>query len=86
MLAPNLDSTDPGQSGDRSPHSKELNSARGETVTSGLMDEFAFGLWIGSIYPNRTASIDIDPPSNPSTGKVTGSPGRRNPITYSKGR
>ena len=36
--------------------------------------------------PNRTASIETEPPSIPSTGKLTGSPGKLAPRTYSSGR
>ena len=37
-------------------------------------------------YPNRTLSIEIEPPSKPSTGNVTGSPGLWSPIAYTNGR
>ena len=37
-------------------------------------------------HPILTASIEIDPPSTPSTGKATGSSPRRSASTYSSGR
>jgi len=39
-----------------------------------------------SAYPTCTVSIDMDPPSTPSIGKVTTSPCWRLPSTYSMGR
>jgi hypothetical protein len=41
--------------------------------------------WAGG-QPTRTVSIETDPPSIPSTGKLTGSSSRRRPSTYSSGR
>jgi hypothetical protein len=37
-------------------------------------------------HPTRTASIEMDPPSTPSTGKLTGSSFWRAPMTESSGR
>ena len=39
-----------------------------------------------STQPTCTASMEIEPPSTPSTGNVTGSDGMRVPRTYSRGR
>lgn len=36
--------------------------------------------------PTSTASMEIEPPSTPSTGNETASPERRAPSTYSKGK
>lgn len=37
-------------------------------------------------HPTRTASIDREPPSKPSAGKLSGSPASCRASTYSKGR
>ena len=40
----------------------------------------------GGVQPNCTLSIEIEPPSMPSTGKLTASPASLAPSTYSSGR
>ena len=60
---------------------KEVDSSRRSSSLAGRFDRLpAFD------QPTRTPSMDTEPPSNPSTGKVTGSSRRRCASTYRSGR
>ncbi len=57
-------------------------------VGSILDDQYSIRMLCFTVYfqPNRTVSIETEPPSMPSTGKLTASSFVLAPMTYNRGR
>ena len=73
---------DEGKLGDRRAHPGSPGRTPGVRLLDGGVRRDA----LRRLQPKRIVSIDTDPPSTPSTGNDTGSPGRDAPSTYTSGR